>query len=764
MSGVSGPLAVLAVVAASLVACSREAAPDAPPAPPGPETSGPASMTPPSSTGGSGAAIATSASPSVSRSGPIDWAALRAADAECADCHPEEVAAWDASPMGTSLLPYAGPRRPTKVEARRGSYTHPRTRQRFSVTQGPDAVPEFTDDSAPEAAPRRAAYLIGSGVHTRSYLWAQGDALFEAPLTWYPARRQWGASPGYQVADHPGLYREIRPDCLFCHADPAPHVVGSLNRYADPAPGPIGCARCHGDGRPHIAARLAGHKTDDPVSPGKLEAARRDDVCDQCHLVGAVRVARDGHAFGEFLAGERLEDSIAIFVRLTAGDSFGIASHGERLRRSRCGGGRLACVQCHTPHATHGVTDRSAPCRDCHGAEHRRCGGPGGRDCAACHMRRAQTSDIPHVAMTDHDIRVRPTEDAAAVDPQGPLIWAAHPDANPTEPEARLLLGRAYAEAARMGGPAAEVDRTRAVALLTETLGPDTRSAQGLADLASMYQLAADLPNAARTIERAFALEPGDVRIARATAAARLSGGRAAEALAAIDTGLRVEPESVPLLLSRASALLLLQRGEEAKAAVARAAALRPGDAEVLLGQAALAELGRDADAAAELFGRVVARAPLSIPGLLGQFRALGYLGRWKEAEGAVDGAFRGVEGRGQVPPGLMDRLTAARALAQAHVGRQDRAAQAAVGQLTRGLREPWSAIAMGVVAQANGDAEAALKFLDQAVTWAPEEPMAWQTLATTLAAQGRTELAERARAQAVRLAGPYPAAAALKK
>lgn len=714
---------------------------------------------PPSAAPAASATAPMTAPPSVATARPLDWGALRAAESECVGCHPDQVTAWQASPMGRSLLAYGGERPPSRVEKPKATYIPPRGGQKFTVELDAAGVPAFRDEAVPEAAPRAARFLIGSGEHTRSYLWAEGDALFEAPLTWYPSRKVWGASPGYEIADHPGLFREIKPDCLFCHADPAPHVAGSLNRYGAPAPAAIGCTRCHGDARAHVVDRQAGLKTNDPVMPSKLEAARRADVCDQCHLVGAVRLTRDGRAFGEYLPGDRLADSVAIFVRLQPGSAFGIASHGERLRRSRCGEGKLTCTQCHAPHAPHGGPDRSAACRNCHGETHRACRGGGGPDCAGCHMQRAQTSDIPHVAMTDHLIRVRPEETNTTPEhASGPLVWVAHPEPTPSDPEARLLLGRAYAESARSGGPDIETDRQRATELLTGALTDLPNSAEGWADLASMHQLASNRAGLDAAIEKAFALGPGDVRIARATAASRLTAGRAAEALHAVDAGLATEPDSVALLLARANALVLLQRRAEARAAFERAWRLRPGEPDVLLARGLLAELDRDSEGAADAYGRATRRAPLNVPARLNHYRLLSLLSRWTEALKTIDAAFEAVKGRGQIPPALLDRLTAARALARARLGQSDKAATEAVGLLTRGLQEPWAAMAMGVVAREAGQHDASLKFLDQAVAWAPEDGVAWALLAETLTATGKADLAARATAQAERLGARKPA------
>jgi Flp pilus assembly protein TadD len=699
---------------------------------------------------------------------PPDWSALRASEADCEGCHPDEVGAWRDAPMGRSLHAYvtapgAAPRRP--VERPRAAVLHPKTARRFTVALDARGVPTFGEPTAPGAKARTASYLIGSGTHTRSYLWAEGDALFEAPLTWYPKRGLWDLSPGYDVVEHPGMYREIRPDCLFCHADPSPHVEGSLNRYQPPMPAPIGCTRCHGDARPHVRARLAGDSSDDPVMPSRLDAARRADVCNQCHYAGAVRLAREGHRFGEYLPPGRLADSVAVFRRIgTKTDGFGIASHAERLSASRCGGGKLGCTDCHAPHAVHvpgtARPDRSQACRACHGERHRRCAGPSGPDCVRCHMRTAPTNDIPHVAMTDHLIRARLDDGPPRVPSSAPpsrLVWIATEDAeHAADPEADLLLARAYAEAARRGGPHAEADRDAALARLPRALADFPTSAEGLADLASMYRLAGDRVAAEAAIERAYALLPGDVRIARAAATARTARGDGPGALEAVTSGLARDPQSAALHIAGASAALLLGRRDDAARALARAATLRPGDAEVLMAQAVHAELSARWDDASAAFRDAARAAPENVLAHMGVYRHAVRRADWPGAKTALAAAERSLVGRGAVPEGLRQRLDAASALVDAGLGRDAESAPRAVALLQRGLREPDAAHALGLISMRAGQPEAAVRFLAQAVGWMPEDGAAWASLASVLERAGKPDLAERAGRQARRF-GAHP-------
>ena len=90
------------------------------------------------------------------------------------------------------------------------------------------------------------------------------------------------------------------------------------------------------------------------VNPAKLAAERRDSVCAQCHLSGEVRVMRPGAAWDSYRAGDRLADSMTVFVRAGVSPGMRVTSHFEKLAQSACkraSGDRLWCGSCHDPHA-----------------------------------------------------------------------------------------------------------------------------------------------------------------------------------------------------------------------------------------------------------------------------------------------------------------------------------------------------------------------------------------------------------------------------
>lgn len=273
----------------------------------------------------------------------------------------------------------------------------------------------------------RVDFVIGSGHQTRSYLtWRQGY-LYEAPLTWYVAAKKWDLSPGYEGGHNSRFSREIQPTCLACHASGWEAVPFTYNGYVKVG-GPLGCESCHGPGSAHVK------NPQDPAYYFRAwSPAHQMDVCSRCHLEGiAVEKGR------VFYPGDTLSACYAIFLPQRADlAGFGIASHVERLRLSRCfQAGGLTCTTCHQPHPTQVVLSYEQRCLSCH---RQGCNKPDhpATGCVSCHMPRDTTIDIPHVRFTDHYIRVvRPLPKAPLPLPRLLCATEADPDS--------ALVGWAY--------------------------------------------------------------------------------------------------------------------------------------------------------------------------------------------------------------------------------------------------------------------------------------------------------------------------------
>ena len=243
-------------------------------------------------------------------------------------------------------------------------------------------------------------WFIGSGSVGRSYAGSVDGFLFQSPASYYSARGAWGVSPGFAAKDFVDVARPIESACLQCHASGVRSVPGTENRYLNPPfqEGGVGCERCHGPGEAHVARRGA------IVNPAKLDPARRDSVCLQCHLTGAARVAQVGRGPSTFRPGDLLSDHVMVFVwSRPDGGERAATDHAEQLARSKCqqaSGEKLWCGTCHDSHAG---TTRRAACLDCH-KEHAR----GGLDCVGCHMPKGKSREGEHVVYTDHTIARKP--------------------------------------------------------------------------------------------------------------------------------------------------------------------------------------------------------------------------------------------------------------------------------------------------------------------------------------------------------------------
>jgi hypothetical protein len=309
-------------------------------------------------------------------------------------------------------------------------------------------IEEYRKDDAGIIIYRRREHIdhiVGSGHQTRSYILNRNGFLYEAPITWYVSSAKWDMSPGYEGGHNSRFSRPIAAECMSCHNGLPTLEKGTQNRYTH-VPMGIDCERCHGAGQLHVKRMQNDEMVDvgrglvdfSIVNPKKLPLEQQIDVCQQCHLQG-VNVR---HGKQEYRPSMRLSDVMDVFVEASNDpNAFGIASHAERMRLSKCflrSENRLTCTTCHNPHHALNVVDslvyRKA-CLSCHTTK--TCKAPEatrivkGDNCARCHMPRAGTSDIPHVSFTDHNIRVVSKTAATPAEVQTLKLLCAtqtHPD------------------------------------------------------------------------------------------------------------------------------------------------------------------------------------------------------------------------------------------------------------------------------------------------------------------------------------------------
>lgn len=424
-------------------------------------------------------------------------------NAACVRCHEAIARSYAETPMARSSGEVKG-------ELAQAEFKHPPSGILYRVQSEAGGATFLSYERAGDAAlkgKQQLHYFIGSNAAGRSYLFSLERFLFQAPVTFYAQAKRWDVSPGYEADREMRLNRPIDANCLFCHASQTQPIYGTQNRFADPPfkHAGVSCERCHGPASLHVAgqARL--------INPAKLDPARRDSICAQCHLAGVARVERLNKRLAQFRPGDLLSDYVSYFAfDTTTRLGLKVNSHVENMAESRCkqqSGARMSCLSCHDPHSVPPAPERAAwfrnRCLQCHQVE--RLPGTHDRasDCASCHLPKSRTVDGGHGVMTDHSIpRLPRPATTASSTPRRlvPLTGYASDE---------RLLGLAYAEAAL--GSADQFYEAEALRLLTAALKQPsmaTHDAELFVRLGFIYARRGDQARAARAYEAALQADP----------------------------------------------------------------------------------------------------------------------------------------------------------------------------------------------------------------------------------------------------------------
>ncbi len=386
------------------------------------------------------------------------------ADRACALCHVDIAKSFALKGMGRA---FQKPRPAVEIEDLAARpFVHNPSGQLFQMTRREGRLLFQRWQSGPDGRPINVFetpvdWILGSGDHARTYLYqTPGGELYQLPLAWYTQEGRWGMAPGFDRPDHEGVLRRVRRECIFCH-NAYPDLPAGGDAYGAPQvfpaemPEGIGCQRCHGPGAEHVGLALGGIGLREEIrasifNSGRLPPARRDEVCQGCHLQPSVAIPglrRFGRGDFSHRPAEPLADYLVqVDVREEGkdpADRFEINHHPYRLQQSRCfleSGGKLSCLTCHDPHKR--IPERTKAgffrgvCESCHGREactrpeHAAGAGPG--DCVSCHMPKRRTEDVVHVVMTDHKITRTPG---------GPALLAPRAEEDPVLVDLIVLPG-----------------------------------------------------------------------------------------------------------------------------------------------------------------------------------------------------------------------------------------------------------------------------------------------------------------------------------
>jgi Cytochrome c554 and c-prime len=347
-----------------------------------------------------------------------------AGDAACAQCHRKESEFY-------ALTPHAGDSAPASAKHIVGSFS---PGHNVLHTSNPNlivnmiAAPDGFYQSAVNLSDpnnhlaQRFDIVIGSGRHGQSYLYWDGDELYELPASYWTWNHEWVISPGFP-AGQVHFDRAIVPRCLECHASYFTSLAPPLNRFSkESLVLGINCERCHGPGTLHVARERStapapsGSHDDAIVNPTRLAHDRQLDLCALCHA-GAVEPTR---APMTFVAGDNIHDYLAI---LPASPDAPPDVHGNQvgaLEQSKCfGSGKMTCSTCHNVHEKQeNAASFSRRCLTCH--EMRTCGrypalGSAIRTkCVECHMPLQESAKITsnssggtlHALLRAHQIKI----------------------------------------------------------------------------------------------------------------------------------------------------------------------------------------------------------------------------------------------------------------------------------------------------------------------------------------------------------------------
>jgi Tfp pilus assembly protein PilF len=520
-------------------------------------------------------------------------------DAACAHCHKPIARTFREHPMGRSAEWVN--RGPTAVDHAAGA-NNPCTASVYGLRverKGEQVWHHATAASADGDAPPYsvlAELAIGSGTHGRSYLTVDRGAVWQSPVSWFAQGKRWDISPGFDTVNE--IRRPVIPECLRCHTDRPESIPHSLNRYREPllhAQTSIGCERCHGPGELHVAERADGSARVAPdhsiTNPKHLPAELKADVCRQCHLQGAAQITRRGRDALEYRPGLPWEQFVSTFVRhpdLT--DYRKSVGQFEQMEASRCfaeSGGKLGCVSCHDPHAKPAPAETAAYFRDkcnaCH--ETRPCSLPvprrqeKGDSCVACHMPARDSSNVAHVAVTDHRIMKRPDAGGARAKSLAPgemPLVAYRPGAHAPAVEERdrdlaIALGNEFAR-----GSTSPDRWQRAEAKLDQALRrwPDDGAAWITRSRTHAKNDRGDL--AVEAARRAADVHPDSEVALIQLAGAAVAADDYELAVRTADKLILLNPSSADHLLTRASAFFFLKDWQKAEADCRAALAIQP--------------------------------------------------------------------------------------------------------------------------------------------------------------------------------------------
>ncbi len=395
---------------------------------------------------------------------PASEPPVYAGRAVCAECHPDQVAAFEGSYHDLAMaVPAAATLEGDFDDARFDGAGGP---ARFHRADGRSRVGALGRDGEP--VDREVAWAFGTAPLQQLLLPAPGGRLQAFGVAWdaRPAeaggQRWYALFPDARPGDPlhwTGYEQTANHQCLECHTtgyakgyDAAADAYASRWSEED-----VSCEACHGPASRHVAWAQSGARNpergdglvvsfagpgrwvlaqgapiahrDGPGAPGRAEA----DVCARCHA-RRERYADDDRPDRPFLDAHRPALLEADLYYADGQPRAEVYVWGSFLQ-SRMAAAGVTCSDCHDPHSLRLRAEGNALCGGCHRPEvydvpahHHHAAGSEAARCATCHM--PTTTFMGVDARREHAFRVpRPDRDAALGSPD--VCTGCHTDRDP---------------------------------------------------------------------------------------------------------------------------------------------------------------------------------------------------------------------------------------------------------------------------------------------------------------------------------------------
>jgi Cytochrome c554 and c-prime len=253
---------------------------------------------------------------------------------------------------------------------------------------------------AVERVTKRFDMVFGSGSKGQTYVCRMNNRLYQLPVSYFTAAKEWANSPQYPT--HPVIFnRSITSRCLECHSTfakkiSAPNFEPEEFDNNQMIYG-VDCEKCHGPAARHVEFQSQNPKETKAkyiINPAVFSRQQTMDLCALCH---GGRLQKTKPSF-EFIAGDKLSNYFALDNSPPDPDNIDV--HGNQaglLRASKCFKMSVAmtCLTCHHAHENERgkIALFSQRCMGCHNSEHgnscKISPAPGfslSRNCIDCHM------------------------------------------------------------------------------------------------------------------------------------------------------------------------------------------------------------------------------------------------------------------------------------------------------------------------------------------------------------------------------------------